>query len=137
MQTTFRLIGVAAAALATSAALAAPPASIDGSTWTLRANRDVVQLVITHQGGAGAPGGAICRLIIGTIGIAPIRGWYCPATGRVHFLHFNVGSGATMRAFTGNVSDEVIGQPLFMGGSVTVDNTGAGDLGEYNFSASQ
>lgn len=38
--------------------------------------------------------------------------------------------------FTGNVSD-VIGQPLFIGGSMTVDNTGAGDLGEYNFSASQ
>ena len=137
MHTPLRFIAAAGAALATSAAPAAPPASIGDTTWTVRANREVVQLVITNQGGAGAPGGAICRLIIGTIGIAPIRGWYCPATGRVHFLHFNVGSGATMRAFTGNVSDEVIGQPLFMGGSVTVDNTGAGDLGEYNFSASQ
>ena len=137
MHTPLRFIAAAGAALATSAAPAAPPASIGDTTWTVRANREVVQLVINNQGGAGAPGGAICRLIIGTIGIAPIRGWYCPATGRVHFLHFNVGSGATMRAFTGNVSDEVIGQPLFMGGSVTVDNTGAGDLGEYNFSASQ
>lgn len=137
MKTAFTFIAVATAALAAGSATAAPPANIAGTTWTVQANREVNQLVITHQGGAGAPGAAICRLIIGTIGIAPIRGWYCPVNGRVHFLHHNLNSGVTMRAFTGNVSDEVIGQPLYMGGSVTVDNTGAGDLGEYNFSATQ
>ncbi|HZF81778.1 MAG TPA: hypothetical protein VEZ89_18520 [Rubrivivax sp.] len=124
-------------ALAAAVAQAAPPANIAGTTWTLQANREVNQLVITHQGGAGAPGSAVCRLIIGTIGIAPIRGWYCPTNGRIHFLHNNLNSNVTMRVFTGNVSDEVVGQPLYMGGSVAVDNIGAGDLGEYNFAATQ
>ena len=39
-----------------------------------------------------------------------------------------------MQTFTGNVSDAgAAGEPLFMAGTVTVDNVGAGEFGEHNF----
>ena len=122
-----------AALLATGNASAERPANLGGTTWTLQANRDVSQLVITAQFGPGAPGQAICRGISGTIGVAAIHGWYCPSTGRIHFQHVN--AGVTARAFTGNVSDDVLGQPLFMAGTMMVEDAAHGDLGEYNFSA--
>jgi hypothetical protein len=140
MKTSLKTIAIAvaaAASLASAAASAAPPANLGGTTWTVQANRDAVQLVVTNQGGPGAPGGATCPLIIGTIGIAPMRGWYCPSTGRIHFLHNNLNSGATVRVFTGSVSDEAAGQTLYMGGTMTVVNTAFGPFGEYNFSATQ
>ena len=137
LKTTSLAIAAAAVLAASGAASAAPPANLGGTTWTVQANQDSVQLVITNQGGPGAPGAATCRLIIGTIGIAPIRGWYCPSTGRIHFLHNNLGSGKTVRVFTGNLSDDVIGQPLYMAGTMMVDNAAFGDLGEFNFSAVQ
>lgn len=120
---------------ATAPAYAAPPASLAGTTWTLQVNRNSEQLVITDQGLAGAPGARVCRLLIGTLGVAPVRGWYCPSTGRLHLLHQNLGSGETARAFTGQVSDEVIGQPLYIGGTVAIHNAAFGELGETNFSA--
>jgi hypothetical protein len=122
---------------AAGTAWAARPANLAGTTWTVQANRDVVQLVITTQGGAGAPGAATCRHINGSIGIAPIKGWYCPASGRIHFQHRNLASGNAERVFTGNVSDDVIGQTLYMAGSMTVLDPVFGDLGEYNFSATR
>lgn len=127
----------AAASLATAAASAEPPANLGGTTWTVQANRDAEQLVITNQGGPGAPGGATCPLIIGTIGIAPIRGWYCPSTGRIHFLHENLSTGATVRVFTGSLSDDVFDGTLYMGGTMTVVNAAFGPFGEYNFSAAK
>lgn len=123
------------ALLVTGASAAAPPPNVAGTTWAVQANRDVETLTITNQGGAGAPGASICRVILGTIGIAPIRGWYCPSTGRIHFRHNNISTGATVRVFTGNVSDQVPGQSLFMGGTMAIDNAAFGNLGEYNFSA--
>lgn len=128
-------LALAAATLASAPAWAAPPANLAGTTWTVQVNRDTVQLVITAQGGAGAPGASICRLILGTIGIAPIRGWYCPSTGRIHFRHNNLNSGVTVRTFTGNVSDDVVDQNLYMAGTVAIENAAFGDLGEKNFSA--
>ena len=69
-------------------------------------------------------------------GIADIRGWYCPSTGRIHFLHTNAeNKDFVVRVFTGNVSDTVSGQPLHMAGIATVLISPFGDLGEYNFSA--
>lgn len=130
-----RMISTAAALLASTTVFAAPPANLAGTTWTVQVNRDSEQLVITNQGGPGAPGSAVCRVIIGTIGIAPIRGWYCPSTGRIHFRHNNLSSGATMRVFTGNVSDEVVGQRLYMGGTAAIEASAIGDLGEVNFAA--
>jgi hypothetical protein len=60
-----------------------------------------------------------------------------PATGRIHFQHKNLGSGNAVRIFTGNVSDDVIGQTLYMAGTMTVLDAAFGDLGEYNFSATR
>ena len=76
--------------------------------------------------------------INGDIGnVAHIRGWYCPSTGRIHFVHRNLDSGDAVRVFTGNVSDAVAGQPLFMGGTMTVLISAFGDLGEYNFAGTK
>ncbi|MEP7297979.1 MAG: hypothetical protein ABI702_17480 [Burkholderiales bacterium] len=139
MNTTFKLIAASvalAASLAAGHASAQRPENLAGTTWTLQTNRDAVQLVITTQGGSGAPGALTCRHINGDIGnVAHVKGWYCPATGRIHFQHKNLGSGNAERIFTGNVSDDVIGQPLHMAGTMTVLDAVFGDLGEYNFSA--
>ena len=135
MKSTFTCAIATAIALVTGTASAAPPANLAGTTWTVQVNRDSEQLVITAQGGPGAPGAAVCRLLIGTIGIAPVRGWYCPSTGRIHLRHNNLSSGVTVRVFTGNVSDEVIGQRLYMGGTVAIADAAFGDLGETNFAA--
>jgi len=138
MKSLTRIGFVAAAAifLVAGTASAARPASVANTTWTLQTNQTVVTLVITSQGGPGAPGAATCRTINGDIGnVAHIRGWYCPATGRIHFVHRNLDSGDAVRVFTGNVSDVAAGQPLFMAGTVTVLISALGDLGEYNFAA--
>lgn len=130
----------ATASLAASTAFAARPDNIANTTWTVQANRDVEQLVITHQGGPGAPGAATCRVIVGTIGIAPIHGWFCPATGRIHFNHKNLDSGHTVRTFTGNVSDvsdDPRNETLCMSGTMAVVNAAFDDLGEYNFAATK
>ena len=127
-----------AALLCAGTAQAQRPPNLAGTTWTLQTNRDTVQLVITSQGGPGAPGAATCRHINGDIGhVAHIRGWYCPSSGRIHFVHRNFDSGDAVRVFTGNVSDEVIGQPLYMSGTMTVLAIAFGDLGEYNFAATR
>jgi hypothetical protein len=131
-------IAAAASLAIAGSAFAAPPKSIGGSTWTMQINRESAQLVITNQGGSGAPGASVCRVVIGTFGgIAPARGWYCPSTGRIHLLHHNAGTGAVVRSFTGNVSDDVSGQPLYMAGTVAIENAAFGDLGERNFSATR
>lgn len=137
---TFRLAVATAAFLAAGAASAQRPESLAGTTWTLQANRTVLQLIINTQSGAGAPGAATCRHINGTLNTTPdieVRGWYCPSTGRIHLIHRHLVSHDAMRVFTGNVSDDVIGQPLYMAGTMTVLNTFFGDLGEYNFSATR
>jgi hypothetical protein len=127
----------AAALLVPYTAFAARPANIARTTWTLQVNNDVAQLFIDTQGGAGAPGASICRHIRGSLnGIAGIRGWYCPSTGRIHFVHTNADNvDFVVRVFTGSVSDTVNGGPLHMAGTATVLISAFGDLGEYNFSA--
>ncbi len=141
MKSAFKTFAFAAALVAAGAASAERPASLAGSTWTMQNNRDVEQLVITTQGGAGAPGAANCRVINGHFNIIQpeilIRGWYCPSTGRIHFVHKNLSTGNAVRIFTGNVSDDVLGQPLYMAGTMTVLISPFGDLGEYNFSATR
>ena len=141
MKSAFKTLTFSVAALAlfgAGNALAERPANLAGTTWTLQTTRDAVQLVILTQGGPGAPGAHTCRHISGDIGnVAHVQGWYCPATGRIHFQHKNLGSGNAVRVFTGNVSDDVIGQPLHMAGTMTVLDAAFGDLGEYNFSATR
>src|SRR5262245_43033889 len=96
------------AQLYAAAAFAAPPPSVVG-TWTARVNHANKVLTITNQGVPGR-----CKLIIGTIApaganvAAPIRGFYCPNTGRFQFLHNNIATNATVRVFTGNLSDREV-----------------------------
>lgn len=131
----------AASFFAASTAFAERPANLAGTTWTLQTNQQAIQLAIISQGGAGAPGAANCRHISGELGTPPptvqISGWYCPATGRIHFVHKNLSTDNAVRVFTGNVSDDVPGQPLYMAGTMTVLAIAFGDLGEYNFSATK
>jgi len=137
---TFRLAVAAATLLAVGAASAERPQNLANTTWTLQANRTVLQLIIDTQSGAGAPGAATCRHITGTISTTPdieVRGWYCPQSGRIHFVHRHLVSHDAMRIFTGNVSDDVVGQPAYMAGTMTVLNIAFGDLGEYNFAATR
>src|SRR5688572_2923444 len=69
---------IAAALLVPHTVLAARPANIANTTWTLQVNHDVATLFIDTQGGPGAPGASVCRHIRGDInGIAGIRGHYC------------------------------------------------------------
>jgi hypothetical protein len=121
---------------AAGTASAERPANLANTVWILQTNLDVDTLFIDTQGGPGAPGAAQCRTIRGKIGnVAEFRGWYCPSTGRIHFVHQNADSDIAVRVFTGNVSDNVPGQPLHMAGTMTVLISAFGDLGEYNFSA--
>ena len=132
------LVIATAACVIAGNAWAQRPADLTGTTWTLQANRDTAQLVINTQLSPGAPGNAECRSIVGTLNTTPdivVTGWYCPSTGRIHLVHRNLTSKIAMRVFTGNVSDEVIGQPLHMAGTMTVLFSAFGDLGEYSFSA--
>jgi hypothetical protein len=124
----------AAAALCAGPAAAARPAWLGGSTFTVQTNRASEQLVITAQGGPGTAGGPNCLSLQGTIGNAPARGWYCPSTGRMHLRHSNIGSGATVRVIDAYVSDDIVGQPLYLGGTIAVDDAAFGELGVYNFS---
>jgi hypothetical protein len=135
--TTITFAVTAAVCLAAGTVSAERPANIARTTWTLQTNRDAVELVINTQGGPGAPGAANCRSIRGEIGDVgvEIQGWYCPSTGRIHFVHKNLDNDNTVRVFTGNVSDDESGQPLYMAGTMTVLFSVFGDLGEYNFSA--
>ena len=130
-----RILVAAIAALGANVASAAPPANLGNTTWTMQVNRDVLQLVITSQSGPGAPGAAICRVINGTFDVATIRGWYCPESGEIQFLHRNAGNANTVRVFAGELSDEVPGETLHMAGTVSVFDANFGDYGEYNFSA--
>jgi hypothetical protein len=137
MKVLFSLTLAAVLAAATTLS-AARPANLAGTSWLVQVNGSTEVLNITTQGGPGAPGAANCRVINGDIrSVADIRGWYCPATGRVFFVHKNADSGLAVRVFSGHVSDEVLGQPLHMAGTVAIVNSAFGDLGEYNFSATQ
>jgi len=128
---------LAAAATATIPAWAARPANLAGTTWTVQINGTSEQLVITHQGGTGTAGGPACVGIRGTIGPAPLRGWYCPLAGHLHLKHNNMATGATVRTIDAHVSDEVAGQPLYLGGTVWVEDAAFGELGAYNFSGTR
>ena len=141
MKRRFFRIGVtggiaASAALAATLASAAPPASVRGS-WVILADQTYTTLDIATQGGPGAPGARLCRVINGSIGIAPIRGIYCPDSGHIHFLHNNLSSGKTVRTFTGAVTDASASAPAQMTGTFHVLYAAFGDYGEYPFSATK
>lgn len=118
----------AAAAISANVALAAPPLSAVGQ-WSVIGNQSAGTLVINSQGGAGT-----CRRIVGTIYGNPIEGFYCPATGRIHFVRKN-NANDTYQSWTGNVGDD--GPVDRMGGTFVVSSIGGGSFGEYNFQASR
>jgi hypothetical protein len=127
-------IALCAWAIASTAG-AAPPESIRG-VWSILTGDAYATLDIATQGGAGAPGASECRHIGGTIGIADIRGFYCPESGRIHFLHYNFTTDAPVRTFTGAVSVDQTGA-MHMAGTYNVLAIAFGDLGEYPFSANK
>ncbi len=138
MKSIFAITLATAALLVAGSAFAQRPVRIAQTTWTVQTNLGVAQLFIDTQTGTGAPGSKQCQAINGRFSLnepeIDINGWYCPGTGAIHFLHHNAGTGRVVRVFTGNVSDQVSGQPLFMAGTATVFVSAFGDLGEYNFS---
>jgi hypothetical protein len=130
------LAAAVATALTVGTASAARPATIGQTTWTLQTNLGLVELVISAQGGANAPGAATCRVIDGKIDVdTDIDGWYCPSNGRIHFIHKNQDTGYPVRVFFGLVAGDALGVPVSMDGVVTVLVPEFGDLGEYIFSA--
>ena len=139
MNSTLVFTVVAAASLVSGVASADPPATLAGTTWTLQVNADSDQLVIHSQMGPGAPGGPTCRLIKGELGFVgvPITGIYCPASGRITFLHNNLHSGVTVRIFTGDVLGGPDQVPSMQGTMTVVNHGGFGPYGEYAFSATQ
>jgi hypothetical protein len=118
-----------------ASASAAPPESVRG-VWTILTTNGYTTLDIAAQGGAGAPGASECRHINGTVSIADVRGWYCPESGRIHFIHYNYTTDVPVRTFTGAVSVDEDGA-MHMAGTYTVLAIAFGDLGEYPFSANR
>jgi hypothetical protein len=106
------------------------PLSVVGN-WSVQANRGTGTLSITSQGTSGN-----CEGITGTIyGGNPIQGFYCPFSGRIHFLRSLIyanGTLDTIQAYTGNVSQT--GATLHIGG-IFADTEWS--FGEYNFQASK
>lgn len=115
-------------------AIAAPPTSVWG-TWTLTANQTFETLTVTNQGSSTAS----CKVILGTIGgaAAPIYGFYCPDTGRLHFIHKNLFSKVPIRVFDGIASDVVAGSPNRISGTYTSDYAPTLPFGYYGFSATK
>ena len=120
---------VVATGLWASNAVAAPPPSVIGN-WSVLGNQSPGALVITFQSAAG-----ICRQIFGTIYGNPLEGFYCPATGRIHFVRKNGANNDTFQSWTGNVGDDSIIDR--MGGTFVVSSPLGGPFGEYNFQASR
>jgi hypothetical protein len=110
---------------------AAPLANVSG-VWNIVGNQHAGALILA-QGVGG-----VCKPIAGTIYPGslnhPVKGYYCPSTGRIAFKRNNA-QGVTIQTWVGNVSDDVVGSPDRMGGTFHALDTpaGAGVLGEYHF----
>jgi hypothetical protein len=127
MKTLFLGVSLASLAFVTNIAFADGwPASVLG-TWSVTANHTSGTLRITTQDSTGD-----CRFISGEIFGNPMHGFYCPQSGRIHFLRKN-SNGATIQDYTGNLSQVLAGSPLLMAGTWASDG---GSFGEYNWSAS-
>jgi hypothetical protein len=134
LQLPAQLLTLGALGFAASAS-AAPPESVRG-VWNILTTNGYTTLDISAQGGPGAPGASECRHINGFISIADIRGWYCPSSGKIHFIHYNYTTDVPVRTFTGAVSVDETGA-MHMAGTYTVLAIAFGDLGEYPFSANR
>lgn len=115
-----------------SIANAAPLANVSG-TWTIVGNQHAGLLRLSQSIGGVCP--AINGTIYpGTTVSHPVRGYYCPSTGRIAFARKNT-AGVVIQTWVGNVSDVVAGAPHRMGGTFHALDTAAGSgiLGEYHF----
>ncbi|MBI3900002.1 MAG: hypothetical protein HY308_17170 [Gammaproteobacteria bacterium] len=119
----------ASTVLVTTAASAAPPPNVLGN-WSVLGNQTAGALVINFQAAVG-----ICRRITGAIYGNPIEGFYCPATGRIHFLRKNAANNDTFQSWTGNVGDDAAIDR--MGGTFMASTPAGGVPGEYNFQAAK
>lgn len=126
-------VALVGSAFASMTASAAPPAAITGS-WSVLIDQTYETLDITNQGG---PALGPCRTIIGSLGIAPVRGYYCVNSGQFHLLHNNVATNATVRTFTGIVSEDVAAGTMHLAGSVHVVNIAFGPFGEFPLSGNK
>ena len=111
---------------------AVPPANVAG-VWTLTVDQQLETLDILQ----GGPGLGPCPPITGKIGIATVRGFYCPASGRLYFHHSNLATDVTVRTFDGAVTAAANGLPMQVAGKVTVVNTVFAPHGDYPFSGSK
>jgi hypothetical protein len=127
-----RLSFVVFALFFTAACIAAPPANVAG-VWTLTVDSQLETLDLAQH--AGAPG--TCPAISGKIGIATVRGFYCPLTGRLYFHHSNYHTDVTVRTFDGVVTDAASGMPMLVAGTLTVVNTNFAPHGDYPFSGTK
>lgn len=130
------LLSVVVAMLFSSVASATPPASVIGS-WTILVDQTYTTLEITNQGASGSPGGSACRVILGSVGVSPMNGTYCPETGRIHFLQRNPSTNVVVRTYTGSVSAATAELPAHIAGTTDVLNIGLGKFGESPFSGSK
>lgn len=103
------------------------PPSVVG-TWNVKANTGIGTLNITSQQATGQ-----CRQISGNIFGDPIQGFYCPFSGRIHFVRKQAATNDTTQVYSANLSQK-IAAPLFMGGSFS--SLGSA-FGEYAFTATK
>ena len=121
--------------------LAATVARADGwpstavGNWNVIANQTSGVLHITSQAASGN-----CRFITGTANFGTevtntLEGFYCPFSGRIHFVRKNASNNDTFQSYSGNLSQP--GTYWRMAGSFTAVNAHGGSPGEYSFNASR
>jgi hypothetical protein len=111
------------------------PSSVIG-TWHAVADQSSLTITISSQAATGK-----CRQIAGTIvdntgggATSNLLGFYCPTSGRFHFVRNDAANRVTYQDYSGNVSDN--GRRLYMGGIFAEVFTPA-NVGEYSFLASK
>jgi len=112
------------------------PVSVVG-TWASLADETVGTIQITSQLNPNL----LCRSITGFYtdqtsgGPNTIQGFYCPFSGRIHFLRFIHGTRITFQAWSGNLSRVGVNpKQISMGGTFSSD---LNSFGEYGWQATK
>jgi hypothetical protein len=111
------------------------PVSVVG-TWASLADESIGRIEITSQLPTGH-----CQSITGSYtdsgseGPNTIQGFYCPLSGRIHFLRFIHGTRITFQAWSGNASRVGVNpKQISMGGIFSSD---LNSFGEYGWQATK